>query len=283
MNLDDLLLQSDINPHPSSIVKSFCYTPCYATSPLVSGLLSKEINHPYKIYKNESALCSEMLKTGQVDFGLISAIDYEAGKGSWIIMPNIGISCRKGSFWATLFINKGINSIKKVAVDRHVRNEYALLQIILQERYEIEADFSLVEPDIETMLSENDAALLIGDKALQNIKNYPTHIDICEEWYDMSGLPFVTSFWAAQEMSLNAGDVALLNQAKIHGEYHLDKIINNYAEGNQLSKILNGANFKDIFSLGLQNEEKAALQEFYQYAFYLGIIDNIPELHFFEE
>ena len=283
MNLDDLLRQNDINPHQLTNKKSFCYTPSYAVCLLVNGFLSNEINHTYKIYKNEPTLCSEILLSGKTDLGLISAIDYEVGKGSWLIVPNTAISCGKGSFWATLFIKEGIKSIKKVAVDRHARNEFALLKIILQERYEIEADFSLVEPQIDDMLSEHDAALLIGDQALHNLDKYPTHIDICEEWYDMSGLPFVISFWAGQEMSLNTEDIALINQAKAHGEYHLDKIINNYAAENRLQNILSGKKFKDTFSLGLQDEEKTALKEFYQYAFYLGIIDNSPELHFFED
>jgi predicted solute-binding protein len=99
----------------------------------------------------------------------------------------------------------------------------------------------------------------------------------------MSGLPFVISFWAGHELALNAGDIARINQAKTHGEFHLDEIITQYSAKYNLQKILNAGFYKDAFSLDLKDDEKAALQEFFQYAFYLGIIDNIPELHFYEE
>jgi chorismate dehydratase len=282
MNLDELLQKNEISPHNLTNNKSFCFTTSYLTAPLVSGFLSNEVKHNYKIYNSETSLCSEMLKTDQTDFGLISAIDYEAGRGNWLIVPQIGLSCKQGSNWATLFMKEGTKTLKKIAVDRHAGNEIALLKIIMQEKYEIEAEFILSEPLIDDMLKENDAALLIGENALVNLSKYPTHIDLCEEWYDMSGLPFVISFWAGHELSLNAADVARINQAKMHGEFSLDKIIKQYAVDHNIEKHISANHYKEIFSFDLNEDEKAGLEEFYQYAFYLGIFDNIPELHFFD-
>ena len=132
------------------------------------------------------------------------------------------------------------------------------------------------------MLKGDDAALLVGENALKNLNDYPTHIDICEEWYDLSGLPFVISFWAGQELALQTGDIARINQAKTHGEFHLEEILKQYAAKHNLTNLINADYYKEAFSLNLKDEEKEALQEFYQYAFYLGIFDNIPELHFYE-
>ena len=283
MNLDDLLRKNAIDPHSVTNDKTFCFGSSFLNAPLISGFITNEIKHTYKIYTSETALCTEMLKTGQADFGLITAIDYEAGKGNWLIVPNISISCKRGSYWATLFMKEGIKTLKKIAVDRHAHNETTLLRIIMQEKYEIEPQFNLMEPDINDMLQENDAALLVGENALKHLNDYPTHIDICDDWYDLSGLPFVISFWTGHELALNVGDIARINQAKAHGEFHLDEIITQYSAKHNLQEIINAGFYKDTFSLDLKDDEKAALQEFYQYAFYLGIIDNIPELHFYEE
>ncbi|GEM_PF-666256 len=283
MNLDDLLRQNAIDPHRAAGDKTFCFSSSYLSAPLVSAFLTNDIKHAYKIYTSETALCAEMLVNGQADFGLISSIDYEAGKGDWLIAPNIGISCKKESYWATLFMKEGVNVLKNIAVDRHAVNETALLRIVLQEKYEIEPQINQMEPQIEEMLKNNDAALLVGENALKQLKKYPTHIDICEEWYDLSGLPFVISIWAGHELGFDAGDIARINQAKVHGEYHLETIIKQFCSEKNLPKIINGAFYKEVFALDLKDEEKEALQEFYQYAFYLGIFDNIPELHFYEE
>ena len=57
-------------------------------------------------------------------------------------------------------------------------------------------------PDVEQMLAEHDAGLLIGDPALKiDRKRYHT-LDLAEEWIRHTGKPFVFAFWAVRSASV---------------------------------------------------------------------------------
>ena len=57
-------------------------------------------------------------------------------------------------------------------------------------------DYTAMAPDLDTMLAACDAALLIGDPALQvDRKRYFT-LDLAEEWIARTGKSFVFAFWA---------------------------------------------------------------------------------------
>lgn len=70
----------------------------------------------------------------------------------------------------------------------------ALLKILLLEKFEIEPEFVVMPPNLDEMLKRADAALVIGDRALQYQTERPNHLDLGEEWTDMTGLPFVYAF-----------------------------------------------------------------------------------------
>ena len=60
-------------------------------------------------------------------------------------------------------------------------------------------------PDIEKMLAEHDAGLLIGDPALKIDRARYHTLDLAEEWIRHTGKPFVFAFWAVREDALRGG------------------------------------------------------------------------------
>ena len=60
------------------------------------------------------------------------------------------------------------------------------------------AEFTSMEPEVKQMSTAYDAALVIGDPALQiDRKRYHT-LDLAEEWIRITGKPFVFAFWAVR-------------------------------------------------------------------------------------
>ena len=53
------------------------------------------------------------------------------------------------------------------------------------------------------MLAEHDAALLIGDPALQIDRSQYFTLDLAEEWIRRTGKPFVFAFWAVRQNALS--------------------------------------------------------------------------------
>ena len=62
--------------------------------------------------------------------------------------------------------------------------------------------FTSMAPDIEKMLAEHDAGLVIGDPALQIDRSRYFTLDLAEEWIRHTGKPFVFAFWAVRQQAL---------------------------------------------------------------------------------
>jgi len=79
-----------------------------------------------------------------------------------------------------------------------------------------------MSPDIETMLTAHDAALVIGDPALQIDRSRYFTLDLAEEWIRYTGKPFVFAFWAVRQQALretaSSQDLAaVFQQSRDHG------------------------------------------------------------------
>jgi len=80
--------------------------------------------------------------------------------------------------------------------------------------------FTSMAPDVDRMLREHDAGLLIGDTALQVDRSRYLAFDLAEEWIRFTGKPFVFAVWAIRRAALaNApADLASIFQtSRDHG------------------------------------------------------------------
>ncbi|MGD9900061.1 MAG: menaquinone biosynthetic enzyme MqnA/MqnD family protein [Calditrichaceae bacterium] len=181
-----------------------------------------------------------------------------------------------------LFFKAELMNIKTIALDTSSRTSVALLKILLNEKYQISPEFIVMQPDLPEMLKRADAALIIGDKALHYQDEYPLFLDLGEEWFDMTGLPFVYAFWAGQDFALNSADVAAIIRSKEIGLQNIDEISMEFAKSNPKDWRFYRDYLTNNILYSFGEKEKEGLNEFYHYAFYLGLIEHIPELHFYE-
>lgn len=264
-------------------VKNVSYVSYLNTKPLVYGLEKGLVKHEFNMQKDVPSVCAERLLQGEVEMGLVPSIEYARSKGAWKIVPNLAIASNGPVASVALFFNQDVKRIRKVALDTSSRTSVALLKILLMEKFEIEPEFVVMPPNLEEMLKKADAALVIGDKALHYQAEVPNHLDLGEEWTDMTGLPFVYAFWAAHDLSLTNEEVEILQKSYEIGSQNIEKISREYAVG----KPQDWSFYRDYLTKNIVykfgEDEKAGLMEFYHYAFYLGLIDHIPELHFYED
>ncbi|MHB2153521.1 menaquinone biosynthetic enzyme MqnA/MqnD family protein [Calditrichota bacterium GD2] len=264
-------------------VKNVSYVSYLNTKPLVYGLEKGLVKHDFVMQKDVPSVCAERLLQGEVELGLIPSIEYARGKGGLKIVPELCIASRGAVKSVALFFNQDIRRINTIALDTSSRTSVALLKILLLEKFEIEPQFVPMAPDLREMLQKADAALVIGDRALQYQASFPNHLDLGEEWTDMTGLPFVYAFWAGHELSLSNDEVTIMQKSHEIGAQNIEKISREYAVGKAQSwQFYQEYLTRNIF-YKLGEDEKAGLLEFYHYAFYLGLIEHIPELHFYED
>ncbi len=252
-----------------------------AVAPLLYGL--EKSSGAYRLIVDNPAACSRRLKEGEVHLALIPSIDYAQGKGSWLIVPDLCVAHSGASKSICLFFNENVSRLRSVALNKNTPTEEILLKILLNERYQSLPEFIYTESEPQKLLSAADAALMVGDAALGFQNTNPHYIDLTEEWYDFTGLPFVASLWCGNELLLNLRDVERLRASFAFGQEQMQSICENWAKSYPLavSDCLDVLN--KTINYSLNEEAQEGLKEYFRYAFYLGFIDHIPDLHFWQE
>lgn len=230
------------------------------------------------IYDYPSKL-SDLLKNGKIDVGIIPIIDYCRGIGKYVI-PNISISSDKKAGSVKLFYkNEDISSIKTVAIDKNSSTSVALLKIILKEVYSISPEFRKIEPILPDALEENDAVLLIGNSALMATGK---NIDLGEEWYKLTQLPFVYACWVIRDGIENCHKIVkLLTKSKEFGLKNLDMIIKNESKNLELNSEMIEEYLRQIMRYDFRRPQLKAVLKFIDYAIKYKLIDKEREIEFY--
>ena len=277
MDINELYSKSSAAT-PASSGRPVAVFSSLTTAPLIYGM-EKE-SAAYRLIKDTPSACSKRLIEGEVHLALIPSIDYAKGKGDWLIVPNVCVGTKGNAGTACLFFNKELHDFRTIAVDKTARSEEILLKILLNERYQATPEYIYTEAHLDDMLDKADAALIIGDAALQWQQTSPHFLDLGEEWLDFSGLPFVSAFWCGHELQMNQNDVERVQASYAYGRENIQGICEEFAAKHPLpvSYCTDIMEHRIDFTFGEKQQE--GLREFYRYAFYLGFIDHIPDLHF---
>ncbi len=146
----------------------------------------------------------------------------------------------------------------------------------------ISPDYIEMEPDLEKMLLDAEAALIVGESSLNYYRIHRNRLDLNEEWLDMTGLPFVYAFWAGREILITSDDLNVIQSSFDLGIKNLEKLSKDYAQKHQEDWAFYHDFFTQNLSYSFSDKEKDGLNEFYNYAFFYGFTEFIPDLHFYK-
>jgi chorismate dehydratase len=250
--------------------------------PVIYGLKKNVLKHTFSILTTNPNQASNKLKEGEVELALVPSSDYGQKKETWRIIPNISVSSKGVSKDRLLFFRKGLKDIKSIAVDVNASSSFLLLKILMKEKFYMNPDYHKMKPDLDGMLSKTDAAFITGDKAFEYFRANRNYLDLGEEWYDLTGLPFVYSFWAGREFTVRKEEINILKKAYQLGIRNLEKISKVYAETNPESWSFYHDYLTKNRIYNFSDQERDGLMEFYNYAFFYGYIKYIPDLFYYE-
>ena len=160
----------------------------------------------------------------------------------------------------------------------------ALVKVLCRHRFRIEPEFVPHGPDLEAMTRESDAALLIGDPALDadHAALGLQKIDLGEEWTAMTGLPFVYAAWTGRAgRGRRGGRRARCRRRRTRASARAEAIAAEYGRGDAAATARAAAYLRHNVKYGLGPEEAAGLQMFLDYAAELGLAPRKRALEFF--
>jgi chorismate dehydratase len=242
--------------------------------PLVFGL---EDDPAFALVRDLPSRIAAMLAAGQVDLGMIPSAAYL--DGDFAIVPGVGIASRGPVRSVRVYHRTALPDVRTVALDTSSRTSVVLARVLLHEMLGRDPAYVPAEPDLDVMLAQADAALMIGDPALYQPADVPS-IDLGEEWTRRTGLPFVYAFWAGPVGAVGPSAVARLQEALRQGLGALPRIAASYNGHGADRGALNEAYLRANIHYGLGPEEEAGLREFYRRAHGLGLLPRVPELRF---
>jgi len=217
--------------------------------------------------------CARLLHGGHIDVGLVPAIELLRGDAPFEVVPGLAIACRGPVASVALFSRRPVSAIRTIALDTSSRSSAGLLRILCARHFGITPTFVDQPPDLEAMLANADAALLIGDPALDASWREldADKIDLGEAWLAMTGLPFVFAVWAARPGSLTGQVVTGLHEAYASGRDAIDLIAREYAGGDRDREAAAAHYLREHIRYDLDGDAQQGLTRYLALAVELGL------------
>ncbi len=180
------------------------------TAPLMWDFEHAEAGADFDISYTIPSACAEALRAGTADIGIIPAAAYTTVP-DLVIIPDVAIAARHAVRSILLVSKMPIDAqwtqVRSVALDTSSMTSVALAKILFAKWLGGARDYKPMAPDLDAMLDKKtpgacDAALLIGDPALQVDRTRYFTLDLAEEWRARTGKSFVFAFWAIRKQAL---------------------------------------------------------------------------------
>ncbi len=244
------------------------------TAPLVWGFLHGPQKDLLDLRFDLPSECAELLRAGQVDIGIPPAIEL-ATQPDLVVVPGCSISCQ-GSVGSVLLVSRRpIEQVESLAADTSSRTSVALAQVILARKYHRHVRMRPYPPRLPEMLEIADAALLIGDPALQLRQGGGLEgcrmYDLGEEWATLTRLPMVFAAWAVRRPVADPGLAAIFQASAQYGLDRIDEIVAAEAPRRGISPPLARHYLSRQIRFGWGELEMRGLSLFLEYAAELGL------------
>lgn len=256
-------------------------------TPLFTSLRSNYPLSEYEFVSGHPSQLNAKLRRGEIDLCPSSSIEYALNPDLYRIMPDLSISS-KGPVRSVLLLSKRpIESLDGASIGLTSESETSviLLKILLARKFSFANSYFRVEVHDQTFPSQDEALLLIGDRALLAAAEERSGYvyDLGELWYEFTGRPFVFALWLLREDAFmkSAEEVHLLQERLVSAK---NAALESFAEIAATLKqtIWTNSdfliNYWRVISYDLTQEHIEGLKLFYHYAAECGFIESEPQL-----
>ena len=168
------------------------------TKPLVYAFEKGAMADDMDLVFDYPSKVAQMLINDEIDLGLVPVAVIPQIPNAQIV-SSFCIAATNPVASVCLFSKVPIEDIKSIILDYQSRTSVAVLKILLKDFWNISPDFIASEAEFENEINGTTAALIIGDRALVQLNNFPFVYDLAEAWQKMTNLPFVFAAWVANK------------------------------------------------------------------------------------
>lgn len=252
------------------------------------------------------------LVAGELDVSAASSIEYARHAGELLILPGLAVAADGPVGSIFLFSKRAPWELdgRPVALTTASATSVVLLKILCDRLWQVRPRFFSAAPELDAMLRQADAALLIGDDALAAVTGrQPRHMapsrplgdalaavtagaaglwvtDLGGAWKELTGLPMVYALWTVRRDTAERQPkaVARLHDQFLHSLDQARRVPEAVIEWAAARSRFEPSTLRRYFSQ-IRNdwtpELQRGLQAFYRTAAEAGELPGEPELCFF--
>ncbi len=218
---------------------------------------------------------ARMLAEDEISAALVSSFEYFRTPG-YAIAPAVSISGQGDIESVRAFAKLPWRKIESLALDTSSLTSVALLKILLAEQLDSYPAFLHAAPDLDAMLAQADACLLIGDKGMLADGTGLNIVDLGRGWRRLTGLPFVYAVWLGKPENITPHLVEALVKAKAWGLTQIDAIAAEEAERIGTSVRQCRHYLTEVMDYDLAEEHQEALALFGAKAYAQQLLTHAP-------
>ncbi|MDP1844149.1 MAG: menaquinone biosynthesis protein [Sediminibacterium sp.] len=193
------------------------------TIPLLYGVKKSGLIDRITLVEDYPSKIAEMLLNDEIDIGLIPVAMIPQLKESHII-TNYCIGTEGEVASVALFSEVPIENVEKVLLDYQSRTSVNLAQILLKNYWKLSPDFEAAGLHFRDQIKDKTAAVVIGDRALEQISVSKYVYDLGSAWKSYTNLPFVFAAWVANK-KLDEAFIDAFNRANAYGINHMEEVL----------------------------------------------------------
>jgi chorismate dehydratase len=147
------------------------------------------------------SVLNNMMLTGELDMSPISAAAYADLEDDAVLLPDFCLSSLGYVHSVILASLAPIEDLhgKRVGLSSASKTSVVLLKILLQSYYHIEPVYFTCDPNPKLKAGITDAALIIGNEAMQQQDIFPYVYDLGDLWLRKTGFPVVFAVFALRK------------------------------------------------------------------------------------
>jgi len=226
------------------------------------------------------ARCATLLAAGEVDVALVPVIEYQRVP-HLLVVPDVCVGSKREVRSVVLVSRReDLKEVRSVALDESSRTSATLVKIVFREFVGHEPEWSVKTPDVQRMLSENDAALIIGDPGMTFSREGLRVWDLANLWNEFTGLGFVFAMWMIPaNASARAREIDFA-AARDEGLVQAEEIVNSYERSLSLSAAEIRTYLTENISFRVDQEMADGLRLYFELANTHGLIEECKALRF---
>jgi chorismate dehydratase len=238
------------------------------TQPFIHGLKKRKIRKEIDLSLEYPSVCAEKFLSGQVDISLLPTATLPKLNGVDII-SNYCIGTNHKVRTVLLLAEKPMDQLTEIYLDYQSATSVKLIRIIVEKYHKLSVEWKKTTEGFEDQVIKNSSgAIVIGDRCFDMENRYPFQYDLGEEWYKITGLPFVFAVWVSR-IDLPDNFVSRFNQALQYGIDSIDDVVSLQLKSLTLERDTLRDYFLNNIDYSLTPEKRSSMELFF---------DNLKEL-----